>query len=427
MVSVLFIGACTTLAIRKKDSSIVSSFIRVVTALCQWKILASLILFHAVVGGALLLAHKIGLWNPSLLKVTIIWLLVTGVGLCLKVSEALKKPTFFIDTLKQTVKISVVLQFIANLESFPLGLEIVVQLVAGMLALVLPLTRDEPRHAVIGRIAKWYFILLATAAIIWTGRSTVWAQVNHTEFLLELILPVWLTLVSVLYLYPLALYASHESTFVSLKRYSRVRRKRRTYRKMVAIVLRTGLSIRAARTIDRYAPVIVEADDFRSAWRESSRSIWEDRERIESERSAELRLVNSAGLVGTDQAGRQLDQREHAETIKALYWLATCQMGHYRNLQRYRKDKQFAGVVEYVAERHGLPTPTDIRLRVSADGQSWYAERKTITGHWFAIGAAAPPTDQWLYDGAARSASFPNEKKWDQWCSGEHSVNWDER
>ena len=132
----------------------------------------------------------------------------------------------------------------------------------------------------------------------------------------------------------------------------------------------------------------MEADGFRSAWREASISLRKDRERIEAERAAQRRLVENAGLVGTDQDGKQLDQREHAETREALRRLANYQMGHYRNLHRYRKDKQFAGIVEFAAEQFDLPTPTDIQLHVSADGQSWYAERETITGYWFAIGAA---------------------------------------
>lgn len=39
------------------------------------------------------------------------------------------------------------------------------------------------------------------------------------------------------------------------------------------------------------------------------------------------------------------------------------------------------------------PTSKRIRTQVSGDGQRWYAERQTITGHWFAIGAAGPPSD----------------------------------
>ena len=137
--------------------------------------------------------------------------------------------------------------------------------------------------------------------------------------------------------------------------FTRARHKRRRYRKLTAMVLRSGLSLRAARTIGNYAGIIVEADGFRSAWREASTSLRKDRERIEAERAAQRRLVENAGLVGSDQDGTQLDQREHAETKEALRWLATCQMGHYRNLQRYRNDEVFVAIIRLTSEQHGLP------------------------------------------------------------------------
>ena len=350
---------------------------------------------------------------------------MTGVGLYFRMTDALKKPTFFGDTLKQTVKISAVVEFIANLASFPLGIEIALQIPAVLLTVATVVSRKEPHYKALTKVTNVYLVLLGVSAIIWTGWTTEWARVDHTNFRLELFLPVWLTVVAILYLYPLALFATHETTFVRMRIFSTCRHKGRRYRKLAAIVLRGGLSIRAAQTIGNYAGIIVEADGFRSAWREAARSIQKDQERIDSERVAQRRLIDNAGLVGTDQDGKQLDQREHAETKRALDWLATCQMGHYRNLRRYRNDGVFAAIIRSASEENGLPMPTDIQLRVSANEQCWYAERETITGHWFAIGAAGPPPDQWLYDGATKPVDFPNEDEWDQWSSGVHSVNWE--
>ena len=426
LTAVLFLVTITVLAARK--SNVASSFRGVLSAFCHRKILISLLLFVAFIGGAVLLAYKASLWNQRLWKPTIIWALINGIGLYFKMAQALEEPTFFKDTLKQTVKISVAVEFIANFESFPLWIEIPTQMLAVLLGLLSAAAfRSEPRYTPLGKIANGYLFLLGISAISWTVLSTEWSQIDYLDFLLELVLPVWLTIVSVVYLYPLALFATHETTFVQMSVHSKRRHKQHRWRKLAAVILRSGLSARNARTLGRYAGIIVESDGFRSAWREAARSIQEEQKRIASEEAAKRKLIDNAGLIGTDQDGKQLDQREHAETAKALYWLATCQMGHHRNLKRYRKDKVFSAIVEHAAREHGLPTPTDIRLRVSGDGQSWYAERKTITGHWFAIGAAGPPPDQWLYDGATRPAKYPNDREWDQWVSGDRSVNWDGR
>ena len=98
-------------------------------------------------------------------------------------------------------------------------------------------------------------------------------------------------------------------------------------------------------------------------------------------------------------------------------------MGRYRSEGKY--DDNLLPVVEPTFARDELPQPSDIRIIVAADGQRWYAERRTVTGHWFAIGAAAPPPDQWLFDGTDRPSGFADEAEWDHWGGGEHSANWD--
>ena len=93
--------------------------------------------------------------------------------------------------------------------------------------------------------------------------------------------------------------------------------------------------------------------------------------------------------------------------MEVLRTLANWQFGHYRRKgDRYQTDLE----VEYLAEREGLPIASGIRIHVDRTGQRWYAERRTITGHWFAIGAAGPPTDQWMYDGPDPPADYPNEE-----------------
>ena len=111
--------------------------------------------------------------------------------------------------------------------------------------------------------------------------------------------------------------------------------------------------------------------------------------------------------------------------MEALRFLYFCHLGHYpRQGNRY-----FAGletVIDSLSDKYDLPRPNNIEMYISNDGQSWYAARRTITGHWFALGAAGPPTDQWFYDGTSAPDCFPHESDWDQWVPGSNSPNWDE-
>jgi hypothetical protein len=90
-------------------------------------------------------------------------------------------------------------------------------------------------------------------------------------------------------------------------------------------------------------------------------------------------LKRCAGVRGGDSDQRQLDRGEFAETTAALLWLATCQMGWYRNRGgRYRSD--MLEILNNDFTRQGLSEEHGITIHVSSDGQKWWAWRKTITG-----------------------------------------------
>jgi hypothetical protein len=105
---------------------------------------------------------------------------------------------------------------------------------------------------------------------------------------------------------------------------------------------------------------------------------------------------------------RRLDRREFKETVSALRSLALYQIGWYRNHSgRYKED--LLAIIGDDFTSDGLPKDSGITLKVSDDGQSYYAWRRTVTGWCFAIGAAGPPPEQWEYDGPHPPQRFPGE------------------
>ena len=61
--------------------------------------------------------------------------------------------------------------------------------------------------------------------------------------------------------------------------------------------------------------------------------------------------------------------------------------------------------------RQGLPKESGIALRVSKDGQAWYAWRRTVTGWCFAIEAIGQTPNQWEYDGPEPPQGFPGKDR----------------
>ena len=264
------------------------------------------------------------------------------------------------------------------------------------------------------------FTLSAVAWGVWHIASD-WSHLDHELLLKAFLLPIWLTPIALAVVFITAVWSLYGVVF-RLMRYAQEDKSLGAQR--LVLVLRAGASLSRLRMVRGREPLIAGADGFWDAGVVVGQIWQERRDEAEAEAAAARRLIENDGVEGVDECGRQLDQREHSETTQALHFLATAQMGHYRNRGEIYHD-DLLPIVEPSFERYGLLEPFGITTYVAADGQSWYAERQTVTGHWFAIGAAAPPPDQWMFDGPSRPSGFPAEPEWDQWGVGESSVNWD--
>lgn len=387
------------------------------------KVFAPFGLYIAWIAGAAAAAAEVGLWTSELLKATLFWVLLSGIALLFGLNEAIKQPKFFRQALARTLGAAAVLEFLVGLKSFPLLIELPGQALAVVFTGVSALTKGEDKHAAAHKLANAYLALFGLSALGWAAVHLArdWATIDHGTAAREFLLPLWMTPVALVFIYLFAVVAAHESAFKRMRTWNK---DGPLLRQRLAVLLRANVRLRRLRLVSGAGlQHIASADNFKEAWKTIGVVRDEARRRAADEAAARQRLIDNAGAVGTDANGRQLDQREFEATCRALRFLAICQMGHYRASAMYRPD--LLSIVESHFERDGLPQEHGVEMHVTSDGQGWYATRQTCTGWWFAIGAAAPPPDQWLYDGPKAPDGFPKQPEWDHFGGGGASLNWD--
>ena len=388
--------------------------------LLQWQVFVPLLLYGVWMSAVLVGAARVGVWSPDLWKPTILWLLLAGFGLLFQFPDAITDPGFFRRVLLRTVGAVAIVEYVANFASFPLWVEIPTQALA-VVSSLLAAVADDPKQAPVRKLANGYLTMFGLSVVAWTAWRLVneWQSIDLGDLVREFLLPIWLTPPTLAYVYVVAVWAAYDSAFRQMRISAE---SRNLFRQKLAVVLRAAGSRSVLRLLRSGSWHIGRTSGFRDAWAAVGKMMLQERQRAADEKAHKQRLAENAGLVGVDPSGRQLDQREHQETRDTLRTLANWQFGHYRNNNdRYQTNL----AVEPLAERNGLPNPSGIRIHVHRDGQRWYAERRTITGHWFAIGAAGPPTDQWMYDGPQPPTDYPNEAEWDHWMGGHNAPNWD--
>ncbi len=405
---------------RKGRSSLWESVQAMLRILTSPKLLMLGGLYVGGIAALWFVARKIGLWRPGLWKPFGVWCATSGLALLRHVRATGGQQRLWKQA-ASTMSIPALLSYIADFEPFPLWLEVPGQVMVFFLAVAVAVREAGADRLGDGKLASTGLFLWGLAAAGWGLGHLVanWSKHDHGLVWREFAMPAWLTPAALLLIYVLSVIVAVEYLAVRVSLFAPDSRRMQR----LAVVLRTSGRLNRIEPLIPWAHVIGRADGFRGAWRETKWVEERIRQDAMADQAEQQRLAENTGVEGTDAEGRQFDRREFQETREVLRQLAFNQMGHYNRDSRYGEG--LAATFDHLARQHGLPTPSGIAIRVTDDGQGWYAERQTITGHWFAIGANTGTPDQWLFDGDLPPTSFPCEEEWDQWAPDSNSPNWD--
>lgn len=309
-------------------------------SLLNIKIIVPLLTYVAYLIACIWLASRVKLWEKSILKETIVGVVGSGFALFLKFDEASRDPSFFRRKIRFAIALSVFYGFFINLKSFSLPLELIGRCVIAMLAITSVFAGSQKQYASTKKISD------RLLAIIGIGVSFAvvhylyhhWRDLNYGQLWRSLVLPIWLPIVALPFIFLLALFADYENAFTSMLFANDLQPLR--LRAKMALLL--GLHLRLSDVhafFGSWAAQIASASSFRMAYA-SVRDFRDHRSQQQAdEAAARTRLERFAGVDGVDSNGMRLDRREFESTQEALQWLATCQMGWYRSHgNRYQKD-----------------------------------------------------------------------------------------
>ena len=398
----------------------------VVRSLISPKFMWTIVGYVGVVALAIWGAEGVGLWSSILVSDTVTWLFISGWALFASFAKVDSEPDFFFRHLRQIIGWSLVAEFVLDVGVLPLVAELALVPVLALLGGLQALTSRNSKYASVDSVVNGCLIV-TVLFLVGFGVFTLiasWGSLDWASLGRQAALPVWLTLAVLPYVYLLGVYSTY-ATFFQLMDWQS---SQGWWRRMVArLALITTFGVRG-HDLGQLGPQASFGLARSTSWRKAREAIrdqlHQDEElKLEEQRKAD-RLVRNAGVDGVDEEGRRLDQREFEETRAAMRWLQTCHGGWWRKENRYKE-----GLLELIGaphQRHGLDPAKGYQEWVSPDGKSWYAWRGTITGWVFAIGANAPPPNQWTYDGPDPPTGPPDvDSVWgDEPFGDAASPNW---
>lgn len=198
------------------NKAVRDSMFSVLKAFFSIKILIPFCLMFVYIITLIFVAYKLQIWESYLLKDTIILGFVIGFTMFLNINKANSENNYFKKTILESIKLTVILEFIVNLYVFSLPIEIVLVPILAILTVMLVVSSTKKEFEPVKKLLN---LVLAIIGIYFLYHALMSISSSFGNFatlknLKEFLLLPFLTIAYIPFIYFLALYSAYESLFV---------------------------------------------------------------------------------------------------------------------------------------------------------------------------------------------------------------------
>ncbi|MDZ7786185.1 MAG: hypothetical protein U5L95_03630 [Candidatus Saccharibacteria bacterium] len=235
-----------------------SSFVDVLKAFFMPKIIIPLLLSFAPILLVVWLLAYFNLWDLSVLKETIYWVIGTGIIMFGKFNDVKNVKTLYKQTAKETLALVVLLEFVIWLYVFPLWAELILVPFVTLIVLLATVAKymktdgiGLTRKVLNGMQIFIGLLILLFAFIGFTKNPALLFTFQNLELFL---LPIILSLTYAPSVYLIALYSKYELVFNRINHYISPEIKDKRSIKL-ACIRRCGLSLRTTSDMTRHLAI----------------------------------------------------------------------------------------------------------------------------------------------------------------------------
>lgn len=204
-----------------KSRDIRRSYANLIKCFFRFKALILIMVMAGYVAGCSVFLYRLELWGTFLLKDTIYWFLFSGFVLFMNLVTEGYRDIFFKKTFISCFKIIVLIQFLVNFYTFPLYIEFVFVPVLLFLILLSAFTENKPEYAPANKFFSAVQGIIGLILIGFVARSIYlqYTGLLKLEVLLSILLPIFLTILFLPFIYFVKLIFDYETLFNQLSNY----------------------------------------------------------------------------------------------------------------------------------------------------------------------------------------------------------------
>lgn len=162
-----------------------------------------------------IILKQIGFWDNSAIKDTILWTTGTAFVTFFSLDKALKDDNYFKAVVSDNIKLVLILEFIINLYTFNLIVELVVIPVISIIAILRTYAEIKPEYKKVKVFLDYVLGLFGLVLLAFTFRELSLDFQNFASIknVRDFFLPLLLTLLFLPFVYVMALYMQYDSLF----------------------------------------------------------------------------------------------------------------------------------------------------------------------------------------------------------------------
>lgn len=204
------------------------------------------------ISGVVFLFHKLKLWDTSLLKNTVYWSFGGAFVLFFNINKALENDNHFLKVFKDCFKLVIVVEFLSNLYSFNLFIELVSIPFLVFTGAMLAFSENKSEHKSVLKIFNGILILYGLSVLIFSVIKISKSENSFfsVENLKSLLFGSIMTLSLIPFLYFMALYMAYEG-FLKMKKFI-LKENKKLYRFLKwRIIKRCHLNLNRIRLVSK--------------------------------------------------------------------------------------------------------------------------------------------------------------------------------
>jgi hypothetical protein len=161
---------------------------------------------------------KIGFWDVSAIKDTIFWVLGSAIVVYFSLNNVAQDKNYFKNLILDNIKLVLILEFVVNLYSFSLIVELIVVPVVSWVVLLNLFAESNPKYEKVNKLLNFLLGVFGICLLVFTFREIILDFQNFATFknLRDFLLPPLFTSVFLPFIYVMALFMQYQSLFIRI-------------------------------------------------------------------------------------------------------------------------------------------------------------------------------------------------------------------